>query len=198
MTVVPHAGSRRTVLHRSAARPARTGVMSPSAFAIGAVAVLSIGLLMLLALNTALAKGSFRAFELRVQKSDLAQREQLLRTEIEAASSPVALSQRAEKMGLVPATAPVFIRLSDGKILGEPYEAGLAIDPVTGEPVTGEGLAAAIPGAAAVDPNTVGEPEATAPAVPAEQAPAAESEPVPGVATAPGTDAEQPLGLTDR
>jgi hypothetical protein len=189
MTVVPHAGSRRMVLHRETARPARTGVMSPSAFAIGAVAVLSIGLLMLLALNTALAKGSFRAFELR---------EQLLRTEIEAASSPVALAQRAQEMGLVPATAPVFIRLSDGTILGEPYEAGLAIDPVTGAPVTGEGLPAAVPGAAAVDPNTVGEPQATAPSTPAEQAPVAESDPTPGVATAPGTDAEQPLGLTDR
>ena len=87
MTVVPHAGSRRTVLHRSApARATRTGVMSSSAFAIGALAVLSIGLLVLLVLNTALAKGSFRAHELRVQKADLAQREQLLRTQIQDAS----------------------------------------------------------------------------------------------------------------
>ncbi len=134
MTVVPHAGSRRTVLNRSlpAHRATRTGVMSSSAFAIGALAVLSLGLLILLVLNTALAKGSFRAHELRVQTAELAQREQALRTQIQDASSSVTLAKRAKKLGLVPATTPVFIRLSDGKILGVPYAAGLPLDPVTG------------------------------------------------------------------
>ena len=136
MTVVPHAGSRRTALNRSvlAHRATRTGVMSSSAFAIGALAVLSLGLLVLLVLNTALAKGSFRAHELRIQTAELAQREQALRTQIQDASSSVTLAKRAKKLGLVPATTPVFIRLSDGKILGVPYAAGLPLDPVTGNP----------------------------------------------------------------
>jgi hypothetical protein len=192
--------------------------MSSSAFAVGSVAVLSIGLLVLLALNTALAKGSFRAHELRVMKSDLAQREQLLRTRIEAASSPVALTQRAADLGLVPATAPIFLRLSDGSILGERYAAGLPLDPETGAPVTGETVTpvdgsavdgsvvdgSVVDGSVVVDPNTVGQPRATAPAPPTETetavetGTAVETETVPGVATTPGTDTEQPLGLTDR
>ena len=196
MTVVPHAGSRRTVLHRTApARSTRTGVMSSSAFAIGALAVLSIGLLTLLVLNTALAKGSFRAHELRVQKADLAQREQLLRTQIQDASSPVTLTKRAKALGLVPATAPVFIRLADGKIVGVSYPAGVPLDPVTGEPQT-----SAMPsgqGAATTDPSA--DATATEPApVTAETPQPTQSTPAPGVATTPGTDTEQPLGITGR
>jgi hypothetical protein len=195
MTVVPHAGSRRTVLNRSlpAHRGTRTGVMSSSAFAIGALAVMSLGLLVLLVLNTALAKGSFRAHELRVQTADLAQREQALRTQIQEASSPVTLSKRAKELGLVPATSPVFIRLSDGKILGVPYAAGLPLDPATGAPQTSAGVPGAAVPAPAVDDS------ATAPAPPAEPAvpsTPAESAPSPGVATAPGTTTEQPLGIT--
>lgn len=199
MTVVPHAGSRRTVLHRtSPARSTRTGVMSTSTFAIGALAVMSLGLLTLLLLNTALAKGSFRAHELRVQKADLAQREQLLRTQIEAASSPLALSQRARDMGLVPNVAPVFIRLSDGKILGERYPAGTPVDPVTGEIQIG--AKPAVPSADAQDPAATG--QSTDPAAPAApSAPAGDSgasTDSPGVATAPETGTEQPLGITGR
>ncbi|MEZ5185886.1 MAG: hypothetical protein R2720_09075 [Candidatus Nanopelagicales bacterium] len=196
MTVVPHAGSRRTVLTRTApaARGTRTGVMSSSAFVIGALSVMTIGLLALLVLNTALAKGSFRAHELRVQKADLAQREQALRAQIETASSPVTLAKRAKELGLVPATAPVFIRLSDGTILGVPYAAGLPLDPATGAPVTSAGVPEPVPSDPASDPNTVGEPKATAPLAtpePSESAPVSD-----GVATAPGTDTEQPLGIT--
>lgn len=196
MTVVPHAGSRRTVLTRTAPakRGTRTGVMSSSAFAVGALAVMTIGLLALLVLNTALAKGSFRAHELRVQKAELAQREQALRAQIEGASSPVTLAKRAKDLGLVQATSPVFIRLSDGRILGVPYAAGLPIDPSTGAPVTTAG-APTVTDPVLTDPNTVGEPKAPAPAAsPAtgETTPAS-----PGVATTPGTDTEQPLGITE-
>lgn len=198
MTVVPHAGSRRTVLHRTApARGTRTGVMSSSAFAIGALAVLSIGLLALLVLNTALAKGSFRAHELRVQKAELAQREQLLRTSIQDASSPITLTKRARELGLVPATAPVFIRLADGKIVGVSYPAGAPLDPVTGEPQT-----SAVPGAqgAATADGATDAPADGAAVQPTPDAVASpqptQTTPGPGVATTPGTDTEQPLGIT--
>lgn len=204
MTAVPHAGSRRTVLRRSApaVRSTRTGVMSNGAFAFAAVAVMSIGLLALLVLNTALAKGSFRAHELRVQKADLAQREQLLRTQIQNASSPVTLYKRATNLGMVESVTPAFIRLSDGKILGVPYAAGTALDPVTGQPIDGQTVAT-VPSAdagtadtgttdtATIDPQAGTESPAQ-PAAPA-QTPAS-----PGVATDSGTDTEQPLGITGR
>lgn len=209
MTVVPHAGSRRSVLHRTAptARGTRTGVLSTSAFAVGALAVMSLGLLALLLLNTALAKGSFRAHELRIQKADLAQREQLLRTQIEAASSPLTLTRRAESLGLVPNVSPVFIRLADGRILGVPYAAGTPLDPATGAPQEGVSPVTGDPATVATDPTaTLTDPAATAPtepSTPTEQAPTessatSESGTAPGVATAPATGTEQPLGMTGR
>jgi hypothetical protein len=173
--------------------------MSNGAFALAAVAVMSIGLLALLVLNTALAKGSFRAHELRVQKADLAQREQQLRTQIQNASSPVTLYQRAKDLGMVESVTPAFIRLSDGKILGVPYAAGTVLDPTTGAPVDGE--------AVTPDPAATAEPAATTPATtdpqvstetPAEPVSPTESEASPGVATESGTDTEQPLGITGR
>ncbi len=205
MTAVPHAGSRRTVLRRSApaTHSTRTGVMSNGAFAFAAVAVMSIGLLALLVLNTALAKGSFRAHELRVQKADLAQREQLLRTQIQNASSPVTLYKRATDLGMVESVTPAFIRLSDGKILGVPYAAGTVLDPTTGEPVDGQSVTTTDP---AADPAATTDPAAT-PATtepqastetPAQPVSPAESQASPGVATDSGTDTEQPLGITGR
>jgi hypothetical protein len=176
--------------------------MSSSAFAIGALAVLSIGLLTLLVLNTALAKGSFRAHELRVQKAELAQREQLLRTQIQDASSPVTLTKRAKALGLVPATAPVFIRLEDGTIVGVSYPAGVPLDPATGEPQlsalpTGQDVAPTGQGTAATDqgPDTAAS-QPTPAAAPTPDS--AQSTPTPGVATTTGTDTEQPLGITGR
>lgn len=206
MTAVPHAGSRRTVLRRSApaAHSTRTGVMSSGAFAFAAVAVMSIGLLALLVLNTALAKGSFRAHELRVQKADLAQREQILRTQIQSASSPVTLYKRAKDLGMVESVTPAFIRLSDGKILGVPYAAGTVLDPVTGQPVEGQTFTDPATGDV-TDP--LADPAATAPVVtdpatttetPAQPVSPSESQASPGVATDSGTDTEQPLGITGR
>lgn len=196
MTAVPHAGSRRTVLRRTApvVHSTRTGVMSNGMFAMAALAVMSIGLLSLLVLNTALAKGSFRAHELRVQKADLAQREQLLRTQIENASSPVTLYRRATDLGMVESVTPAFIRLADGKILGVPYAAGTMMDPVTGQPVAGE--PAATDTAGTTDPAATPAPSAEAPTVAPTTDP--ESAASPGVATEPGTDTEQPLGITGR
>ena len=195
MTAVPHAGSRRTVLRRTApaVHSTRTGVMSNGAFALAAVAIMSIGLLALLVLNTALAKGSFRAHELRVEKADLAQREQLLRTQIEDASSPVTLYKRATDQGMVESVTPVFIRLSDGKILGVPYAAGTPLDPVTGQPGTGMAPTGVTePGAepAAGTTDAAATPQPTASTQP-------ESQTSPGVATGDSTDTEQPLGITD-
>ena len=198
MTAVPHAGSRRTVLRRTApvVHSTRTGVMSNGMFAMAALAVMSIGLLSLLVLNTALAKGSFRAHELRVQKADLAQQEQLLRTQIENASSPVTLYRRATDLGMVESVTPAFIRRADGKILGVPYAAGTTMDPVTGQPIAGDTPTDPAAATDGTDPAATPAPTAQAPTVAPTTDP--ESAASPGVATEPGTDTEQPLGITGR
>jgi len=170
--------------------------MSNGMFAMAALAVMSIGLLSLLVLNTALAKGSFRAHELRVQKADLAQQEQLLRTQIENASSPVTLYRRATDLGMVESVTPAFIRLADGKILGVPYAAGTTMDPVTGQPIAGDTPTDPAAATDGTDPAATPAPTAQAPTVAPTTDP--ESAASPGVATEPGTDTEQPLGITGR
>lgn len=98
-------------------RPARGPFIAVLAVLLGA------GLLGLLGLNTALAQGSFVAFDLRAENAVLAEREQDLLQAVAATESPEALEQRAAKLGMVRAENPVFLRLADGKVLGVPVAA---------------------------------------------------------------------------
>lgn len=97
------------------------------------IAVLTVllggGLLILLALNTALAQGSFVAFDLRADNAALAEREQDLLQDVAAAESPQELEESARRLGMVPAENPVFLRLSDGKVLGVPLPAQAPVKP---------------------------------------------------------------------
>ena len=49
--------------------------------------------------------------------------EQLYSQQVAEAESPVTLQARANAAGMVPVTSPVFLRLSDGKVLGDPTPA---------------------------------------------------------------------------
>jgi hypothetical protein len=121
--------------------------------------LLGCGLLMLLALNTALAQGSFVAFDLRADNAALAEREQGLLQDVAAAESPEALEQRAKSLGMVPAENPVFLRLSDGKVLGVPVPAQAPVKP---KPKAAAAAATPTVPAAATKP-TATKPSATKP-----------------------------------
>jgi hypothetical protein len=105
-------------------------------------AVLGLGLLVILALNTVLAQGSFAAFDLRAENARLADQEQVLLRQVAAAESPEQLERAARSLGMVPAANPVFLRLSDGKVLGVPVPAAApapprpAPKPAAAEPAT--------------------------------------------------------------
>ena len=49
--------------------------------------------------------------------------EQSIASAVAAGESPANLLKTAQKMGMVPAQTPVFLRLSDRKILGKPVPA---------------------------------------------------------------------------
>jgi hypothetical protein len=99
----------------------RTAARGP--FVILLAVVLGLGLLMLLGLNTTLAQGSFEAYDLRRETVALAEQEQELLQQVAAAESPESLEAAARRLGMVPAENPVFLRLSDGKVLGVPVAA---------------------------------------------------------------------------
>lgn len=96
------------------------------------VVLLASGLLGLLTLNTLLAQDAFRVHTLSVQNKALADREQVLRREVEDARTPGALAARATALGMVPAGPPAFLRLSDGKVLGVETPATPAASPAPG------------------------------------------------------------------
>lgn len=87
-------------------------------FAIVCVGLLVAGLITLLLLNTALARGSFTMGDLSSTSGQLTDTEMTLRSELQAQEAPASLAHRAVQQGMVPSASSAFIRLSDGKVLG--------------------------------------------------------------------------------
>lgn len=125
--------------------PAFRAPRGPFAIVVGAV--LTIGLLGVLLLNTVVAQDAFSLSELQQRSTDLADREQALTQAVARDESPQRLAARARDLGMVRNQNPVFLRLSDGKVLGEPK---------AGEPVAGKPMRrAAAPAAASATGSSV-------------------------------------------
>jgi cell division protein FtsB len=105
--------ARLTVVPRRRTRAARMPfVMLVSMVLLGGV----IGLLLF---NTSMQQASFAATALEEQANTLTAREQTLQMELEVLRDPQRVAEHAQNLGMVPAANPVFLRLSDGKVLGE-------------------------------------------------------------------------------
>lgn len=106
------------------AAPKRLAVVAPAThhgqgrFAALCLGLILAGLVAILMLNTAMAKGSFVLRDLQARSDELTDREAALIQSIDALSGPGPLAQRARALGMVPAASPAFLRLSDGKVLG--------------------------------------------------------------------------------
>ncbi len=92
--------------------------LGSSAFILMVLLALSGILMSLLLLNTALTQDSFRLQDLRTQANDLMLKERQLSAQVAAAQSPVGLEQLAKNLGMVASGDPVFLRLTDGVLLG--------------------------------------------------------------------------------
>jgi hypothetical protein len=93
-------------------------VQGQPGFVAACLALLVAGLVGVLMLNTAMAKGSFVLGDLHDRSNELADAQEALTHAIDAQSAAPALAQRALDMGMVPAETAAFLRLSDGKVLG--------------------------------------------------------------------------------
>lgn len=89
-------------------------------FVLFVVTLLAAGLVGLLLLNTELQRGTFQVTALNKQAEDLRVQQQALEQQARTLESPQHLADRALKLGMVPNPNPVFIRLSDGRVLGVP------------------------------------------------------------------------------
>jgi hypothetical protein len=85
--------------------------------------LLVTGVVGLLLFNTHMQQASFVATSMEEQASVLAAKEESLRMQLHRLRDPQHVAAEAKKIGMVPATSPAFIRLSDGQVLGKPAPA---------------------------------------------------------------------------
>ncbi len=120
---------------RRRARSPRTGAAARDRsprhrLLLASTAALAAGFFAVLLLNTIISQGAFRQHELEIQLILLAEEEEALARDVQQAEAPREVEKAARKLGMVPAAAPVFLRLSDAKILGEPVPAPAPTAPV--------------------------------------------------------------------
>lgn len=145
---------RRPVLRE--VPPPAPSVAGNGIFAIIVVGMLVGGMLLLLVLNTSLAQGSFEMGALSRTQRDLAVQEQRLVQQVALAESPESLQRRAERLGMVPASSPVFLRLADGVVLGLPKPAPAAARSGTRTPTTAGTAPVRTPATTTVAPPVTG------------------------------------------
>jgi outer membrane murein-binding lipoprotein Lpp len=102
-------------------------------FVVMIVVLVMAGVVGILALNQKINENAFRLDKLRAEQARLDRQEQDLNQQIAEKEAPGNLAAQARKLGLVPAGAPAFIRLPDGRVVGVPQ-------PASGQPaITSQG-----------------------------------------------------------
>ncbi|MGH3384051.1 MAG: hypothetical protein ACRDO1_05695 [Nocardioidaceae bacterium] len=92
-------------------------------FAALVLAVLGIGLVGLLVLNTTLQHQAFYANSLEQRADGLAERKQSLEIGVDALRASGRVAREADRLGMVPNSSPAFLFLADGTVRGTPAPA---------------------------------------------------------------------------
>ena len=111
LTVVP---PRRTLGRTQARR---------TPFAVLVIAMLAAGVVGLLMFNTSMQQTSFKATALQDRVNVLTAKEQSLALELDELRDPQHLAVAAKELGMVAPSQPAFVRLADGRVLGNPAPA---------------------------------------------------------------------------
>jgi cell division protein FtsB len=82
--------------------------------------VLLAGVVGLLLFNTSMQQASFTTTALEQQADRLAARQQTLEMELEQLRDPQRIAGAAQRLGMVQACSPAFLRLGSGHVMGEP------------------------------------------------------------------------------
>jgi hypothetical protein len=130
-------------------------------FVIFVVSLLAAGLVGLLLLNTELQGGTFQVTELNKQAGQLRDQQEQLEKQVRTLESPQNVADRALRMGMVPNPNPVFLRLSDGKVLGVPKEGKAGTGTAMFGPGTPTSVATKPPATTAKPPVTTVKPPTT-------------------------------------
>ncbi len=120
---------RRTPTRPAASAPRLRLVASPAStrgrapFVGLVIALLSLGLTGLIVLSTMLQQQAFELQELEQRADRLQTQHDSLAAEVAENRSPARLAAEAVELGMVPNANPVFLRLSDGRVVGQPRPA---------------------------------------------------------------------------
>lgn len=87
-------------------------VVADRTFGILLTAIFTIGLIFLLAINTALAQDAFKLSELKVQAQILKDEREAILRKVAEKSSPDKLAESASNLGMVPISSPNFLDMS--------------------------------------------------------------------------------------
>lgn len=118
----PRRAAERLRLLRPA--PKAAGRAKPRlAYAIIAVAGVAMIIVAQMLLSIAITQGAYEVDAFQIAQAKLARQEQQLREDLDRVQSPQYLAANAEALGMVPNANPVYLRLSDGAVLGEPAAA---------------------------------------------------------------------------
>lgn len=170
--------------------------------AYAVVIVASLGVLMLsqLALSIALSDGAYQIDALQTTQKEQSRTVQDLSEDLGRLSSPQNLAGNAEALGMVQNSNPVWLRMSDGSVVGAPTAAaggegvmGAAGSQVANELLAGVPLVTQLPAdqaQAAANAAAAAMAASTAAGVPAAAAPAAETSPVSGAAAGSASGAQ--------
>ncbi len=112
--------ARLTVVPRTSRRAARVPFVTLVSL------LLVLGVAGLLFFNTSMQQASFTATALQERATVLEAQQQSLQMQLARLRDPQVVAERAERLGMVPPSSPAFIRLSDGKVLGDPQPASAA------------------------------------------------------------------------
>lgn len=119
--VSPRARSTRPALPPKRLRlvaPTRSNA-SRTPFVVVVLTVISLGLVGLIFMSTVLQSQSFELARLDRQATALQIEQESLAHDLNMLKSPAGLASAAISYGMVPNANPVFLRLSDGKVIGK-------------------------------------------------------------------------------
>ncbi len=111
---------------RQAPPPKRLRVVAPvrsnasrTPFVVVVLTMISLGLVGLIFMSTVLQGQAFELAKLDRENTSLQTQQESLTHDLNALKSPAGLASSAIMYGMVPNANPVFLRLSDGKVIGK-------------------------------------------------------------------------------
>ncbi|MDO9399053.1 MAG: hypothetical protein Q7T71_21105, partial [Herbiconiux sp.] len=116
---LPPLAPRIEIVPSRSQRRARPKIAYAAVVVTGVLAIVVTQLM----LSIGLSDGAYEISSLQSQQKELDRTNQVLSEQYDALSSPQNLAASAEALGMVANSTPVYLRLSDGAVLGSPTAA---------------------------------------------------------------------------